>query len=620
MRLTLPIPHRTFILAGALAFAGLCPLGAQPVTTVLNGQAFVNHGLVGVGRLPHDQKDKFGETFGSFSAFAIEPGTWKRNADGSYAGTLFTQPDRGYNVTATTNYTPRFNKLTFRFSPSPTGGTAQNQLALTLADTIKYTESDGTPLTSLDPTGSGSGSRTGIAASLPQAFNNRLSLDAEGMVINPDGSLWISDEYGPYVYKFTAEGKLQAVIRPPEAIVPKRAGADSFASNNPGVGQPVPAPADPVSGRQNNQGLEGLSVSPDGRTLFALLQSSARQEGGTGGSSAIRFNTRLLAYDLTTATPTLKGEYVLQLPTYLQGSATRVAAQSEILALNSTQFLVLVRDSGNGRGLVPTSVYRKVVVYDISGATNIAGTAFDNATGTIATGGVLDASIKPAARADLIDLNDAAQLTKFGLHNGPTDDTNNLSEKWEALALAPAMDPSAPNDWFLFVGNDNDFLTTNGFQDGAAYAAAVDNDSMILVYRVTIPSRLVNVSSRAQAGAGSATHIVGFVVNGARPKTMLVRGVGPTLASYGLTDGLSDPMLAIYDSAGRKLFTNDNWSDNNAASVVTAAGQRTGAFALNANSKDAALLVDLDPGAYTAQVTGVGSATGISLVEVYELP
>ncbi len=584
---------------------------------MVSGRAFVNHGLVGVGRLPHDLKDKFGETFGSFSAFTFQPGTWRREADGSYAGTLFAQPDRGYNVTATTNYVPRFNKLTVRFTPAAGGG--QNQVQLTLADTVKYTEADGTPLTSYDPTPAGTGARAGFPA-LPQAFNGRLALDAEGIVVNPDGTLWVSDEYGPYLFKFAADGRLLAAIRPPEALMPKRGGADSFASNNPAEGQPVPSPADPVTGRQNNQGFEGLSVSPDGRTLFALLQSATRQDGGTGGTSAIRFNTRLLAYDLSGAAPTLRGEYVVQLPTFLQGSGTRVAAQSEILALNSSQFLVLARDSGNGHGLVATSVYRKILVYDIAGATNIAGTAFDQPGTPIAPNGVLDPAIKPAARAEFIDLNDAAQLAKFGLHNGPTDDNNNLAEKWEAMALVPALDPGAPNDYFLFVGNDNDFLTTKGFQDGASYAAAVDNDSMVLVYRLTLPSRLVNLSSRAQTGTGAAAHVLGFSVAGAKPKAMLIRGAGPALAAYGVSGALGDPELAVFDATGRRIFANDNWNDNANAAEVRAAAARAGAFAFAENSRDAALLLELDPGTYTAQVGGVNAASGVSLLEVYELP
>lgn len=607
------------ILPLALIASVLTPgIRSQPVSSAAAGSSIlVNHGLVGVGRIPAATKDKFGETFGSFSAFTFEPGSWKRNADGSYSGRLFAQPDRGYNVTATSNYIPRFNKIDIVFRPSPTGGTAQNQVTLTIVDTVKFTEADGRPLTSYDPGSNTSATRPGFPL-LPGAFNGNISLDAEGIVVNRDGTMWVSDEYGPYIWKFGADGKLLSAIRPPEALVAKRNNADSFASNNPGVGQPAPTPANPTTGRQNNQGLEGLSISPDGKVLFALLQSATRQDGGAGGTAPTRDHTRLLAYDLTGATPSLIGEYVLRLPSFTQGASTLVAAQSEILALNRTQFLVLARDSGNGRGLNPTSTYRKVLAYDISQATNIAGTAFDTVGTPIAPGGVLAASIIPATRTEFIDINHAADLSKFGLVNGPTDSVNNLSEKWEALALVPALDPAAPDDYFLFIGNDNDFQTTQGFHDGESYDASVENDNMVLVYRLSLPTRLRNVSSRSRLGSGNDTHIVGFVVTGSKAKPMLIRGVGPTLAGLGVNDVAIDPVITVYDNSGAVVATNDNWAEAANATEIASAAAGAGAFALLAGSKDAALVTQLDPGAYTIHATAKGSP-GVGLVEVYEL-
>ena len=479
MRVLLPLCLAPFLLSSAPVLRA-----ADPTPAALGGAVLTSHGLVGVGRLPHNLRDKFGETFGSFSALAFDPGSWRRQADGSYTGTLLAQPDRGYNASFTTNYTPRLNLIAVHFVPSATGAATQDQVALTLRDTIRYTDPAGTPLTSLDPTPAGSGRRPGFPV-LPQAFNGRVSLDAEGLAINADGTHWVSDEYGPYLYKFSREGKMLAAIRPPEAFIPKRHGADSFAANSPGRGQPAPDPAEPDTGRQDNQGFEGLGLSPDGRLLFALLQSATRQDGGNGGSSP-RANTRLLIYDLTGAAPTLSAEYVLPLPTFTQKAATRVAAQSDLLVLGKTRILVLARDSNVGRGTAAASVFRQIVAYDLAGATNLAHTAFDQPDHPVAPRGILDPSIKPAARTECLDLNDPAQLARFGLHNGAPDDANNLSEKWEGMALVPALDPAAPDDWFLFVGNDNDFLTTQGFQDRADYKAEVDNDSMILVYRVTL--------------------------------------------------------------------------------------------------------------------------------------
>jgi len=128
-------------------------------------------------------------------------------------------------------------------------------------------------------------------------------------------------------------------------------------------------------------------------------------------------------------------------------SAPRPAFPPRANALiNGAQFLVLARD-GNGRGIASsaTSLYRNILVYDITGATNIAGTAYDTATTPIAPGGVLASGIVPAASTEFVDMNNAAQLAKFGLNDGPVDNANTLSEKWEGLALVPALDPSAPN-------------------------------------------------------------------------------------------------------------------------------------------------------------------------------
>jgi hypothetical protein len=128
---------------------------------------------------------------------------------------------------------------------------------------------------------------------------------------------------------------------------------------------------------------------------------------------------------------------------------------------------------------------------DTSRATNIAGSRYDGTT-PVAPGGKLVEGIVPATLTRYIDINDTAELNKFGLHNGEPNDRNNLSEKWEGMALAPALDPANPNDYFLFISNDNDFITQNGFQAGAAYkdASGVDVDTMILVYRVTLPVQL----------------------------------------------------------------------------------------------------------------------------------
>jgi len=138
------------------------------------------------------------------------------------------------------------------------------------------------------------------------------------------------------------------------------------------------------------------------------------------------------------------------------------------------------------------------------------------------------------------------------------------------------------------------------------------------------PARLVNLSARNFAGTGEQTLIAGFVISGNVPKRLLIRGVGPRLASgFGVTSALADPKVELFLSEGGRstLFAaNDNWAEIGAA-PVRAAFTAAGAFDLpDATSKDAALVVTAPAGAFTAQVTGVANATGEALIEIYELP
>jgi hypothetical protein len=89
-----------------------------------------------------------------------------------------------------------------------------------------------------------------------------------------------------------------------------------------------------------------------------------------------------------------------------------------------------------------------------------------------------------------VNINDNAQLNRFGLRNGTPNDKNNLYEKWEGMALAPVGDPKAPHDYFLFIASDNDFVTQQGNMAGLPYADAsgFDVDTLVLVYRVTLPT------------------------------------------------------------------------------------------------------------------------------------
>jgi M6 family metalloprotease-like protein len=127
--------------------------------------------------------------------------------------------------------------------------------------------------------------------------------------------------------------------------------------------------------------------------------------------------------------------------------------------------------------------------------------------------------------------------------------------------------------------------------------------------------RLVNLSARHWVGTGADVLIAGFVVGGTGTKQVLIRAVGPTLASFGVAGALADPQLEVLDGGGRSLGSNDNWS-----AVLSSTFGRVGAFPLLSGSRDAAALVTLTAGAsYTVKVSGVNNTTGEALIEVYEV-
>jgi hypothetical protein len=147
---------------------------------------------------------------------------------------------------------------------------------------------------------------------------------------------------------------------------------------------------------------------------------------------------------------------------------------------------------------------------------------------------------------------------------------------------------------------------------------------LIEVYDVT-PSataagKATNVSTRGLVGTGANVLIAGFVVNGEVSRRVLIRGVGPTLTRFGVSGVLADPQLKLVDQAsGATIKTNNDWASGSDAAIIASASTAAGAFALANGSKDAAMIVMLPPGQYTAQLSGVNNTTGVGIVEVYDV-
>lgn len=157
----------------------------------------------------------------------------------------------------------------------------------------------------------------------------------------------------------------------------------------------------------------------------------------------------------------------------------------------------------------------------------------------------------------------------------------------------------------------------------AAITGANDASGVTLVEAYdadTVPGsplgpRLLNLSTRAEVGTDPL--VAGFVIVGTEPRRLLIRAVGPTLVRQGLGSALADPRLTLYRGT-TLLATNDDWEISRSGAAIAATAQRVGAFPLNAGSLDAALLITLAPGSYTAVITGADGGSGIALVEVYD--
>jgi hypothetical protein len=126
------------------------------------------------------------------------------------------------------------------------------------------------------------------------------------------------------------------------------------------------------------------------------------------------------------------------------------------------------------------------------------------------------------------------------------------------------------------------------------------------------PVRMANISTRAAIGVAENVSIGGFIVQGANPKDVLIRAIGPSLSQFGVSGALVDPTLELHDASGNLLLFNDNWKDSQEQAISeTGLAPRDG--------RESAIRITLDPGSYTAIVAGKGNTSGIGLTEIYEV-
>jgi hypothetical protein len=143
-----------------------------------------------------------------------------------------------------------------------------------------------------------------------------------------------------------------------------------------------------------------------------------------------------------------------------------------------------------------------------------------------------------------------------------------------------------------------------GYDTGFGYG-------MLNAYRAVKRSQPINVSTRLRVETGDNIGIGGFIITGNQSKQVLMRGIGPSLAQYGVANVLGDPIIELHDST-HAIATNDNWKDTQ-RSAIQASGLAP------QNDLESAILMTLSPGSYTVFVQGTNQSSGVALVEVYDL-
>jgi hypothetical protein len=153
------------------------------------------------------------------------------------------------------------------------------------------------------------------------------------------------------------------------------------------------------------------------------------------------------------------------------------------------------------------------------------------------------------------------------------------------------------------------FTITDGVFTGTFQTSA--GTFTVNTFKNSLINRMANISTRGLVGTGQGQLIGGFIITGG-PKLVMIRAMGPSLAAAGVSPALANPSIALY-TGGTQLASNDDWKTNANVADIIASGIAP------SDDLESALLIRLEPGAYTTVVSGAGGTTGIGLVEVYEI-
>ena len=185
------------------------------------------------------------------------------------------------------------------------------------------------------------------------------------------------------------------------------------------------------------------------------------------------------------------------------------------------------------------------------------------------------------------------------------------NDNWTTLpsgAIPPELEPANPKEAVIAANlPPGSYTAVLGSVDGS-----VGNALCELYALAPGDSSVLNISTRGEAGTGDDVMIGGFIVDGTDSTQVIIRAIGPSLATAGVDGALLDPILELHSADGSLIFENDNWRSDQEQQIIDTSIPPI-------SDQESAIVATLTPGAYTAIVRGAGNTTGVALVEVYSL-